>query len=157
RIFFALFPAIVGISAVQAKDEICIRINGQDIALSSLKSQTFEAGKTVFTKTDGQAVTVNLSDLYDAPVTFVVASPTGIQPVPDAPRFAVYPNPTGGTVHVQSGDGDVGSVTVYGLSGQVVKTVRINAPTGEIDLSGLNGGVYFLKTGSGHAAKVIRK
>lgn len=92
---------------MQAKDEICIRINGQDIALSSLESQTFIAGKTVFTKTDGQVVSMALSDIYNAPVTFIVTSPTGIQPLFHVPRFVVYPNPTNGMVHVQAGNGDI--------------------------------------------------
>jgi hypothetical protein len=47
-------------------------------------------------------------------------------------------------------------MAVYSLSGQIVKTVWINSQSGEVDLSGLNGGLYFLKTSSGHAVKVIK-
>ena len=58
--------------------------------------------------------------------------------------FTYYPNPTTGSLSLQSVN-NIDSVSFYNLLGQKVMDVNVNATTSEINLSGLNTGTYIMK------------
>jgi hypothetical protein len=55
----------------------------------------------------------------------------------------VYPNPAGNNLWVKS-EKLIQSMTIFNTLGQQIKTYQINLKSGEIDISELNIGVYFL-------------
>lgn len=69
----------------------------------------------------------------------------------------LYPNPVSNTLYLKSAD-QIQSVTIYNISGSLVFTKKGNLE--DIDVSGLSGGVYFIKvktqTGT-HSHKFIKK
>jgi hypothetical protein len=56
-------------------------------------------------------------------------------------KVSVYPNPTSGVLNVQI-DGSF-NATIYNYQGQVVMRNTVN--NGQIDMSGLASGVYFVE------------
>ncbi|WP_300568729.1 T9SS type A sorting domain-containing protein [Flavobacterium sp.] len=61
-------------------------------------------------------------------------------------EFSAYPNPTNGTIKLSSSVNNVSNVAVFDMLGKEVLTKNFsNLNEVEVDLSGLNNGVYFLK------------
>lgn len=61
-------------------------------------------------------------------------------------EFSAYPNPTNGTIKLSSSINNVSNVAVFDMLGKEVLTKNYtNLNEVEVDLSGLNNGVYFLK------------
>ena len=72
-----------------------------------------------------------------------------------ASNVKIYPNPTNGVVNIQSNNAEITSVSVYDLLGkQVFATDKLI--DNQINLSGLNHGVYMLDVQSGNRS-VIKK
>lgn len=62
-------------------------------------------------------------------------------------KLQVYPNPTSGLLKIELEDGlSEAFYQIVGLDGKTLKNGQTN---GEVDLSGLPAGLYFLKVGSG--------
>lgn len=60
-----------------------------------------------------------------------------------------YPNPTTNNINIKS-DTKIDVVAVYGLNGQLVKTVQVNANTAIIEVNNLAKGTYVLDIKSGN-------
>jgi len=60
-----------------------------------------------------------------------------------------YPNPTTNNINIKS-DNNIDEVVVYGLNGQLVKTVQVNSTTAVIDVNNLAKGNYVLDIKSGN-------
>jgi len=58
-------------------------------------------------------------------------------------NFTVYPNPTAGKLRIHS-EQTIEKITIFNLLGQQIKTVQVNFKSGEINISELNKGTYFL-------------
>lgn len=74
-------------------------------------------------------------------------------------EIGVYPNPTTGTVRLTGTNGWETTVGVYDASGRVLKTVVLTSDADAIDLSDLQGTLFFLKIQQGASfttKKVIR-
>ncbi|WP_010521893.1 Ig-like domain-containing protein [Aquimarina agarivorans] len=72
----------------------------------------------------------------------------------------VYPNPStvGGTITLAgiNAKASDATVVVYSVSGQVVKTLAVDASgTQDLSLNGISTGIYFVKVGNQAAAKLI--
>ncbi len=70
-----------------------------------------------------------------------------------------YPNPVQNTLNISLGK-KITDVTIYNLLGQEVLTKAINANEGQLDVSSLNAGTYFVKVDAGdevRTLKVIKK
>ena len=80
-----------------------------------------------------------------------VSAPSGIASV-FASTFTASPNPTTGLIHFQNKSG-FEDISVYDLMGRVVWTGK--PLRNQIDLSGLENGIYTLRTATGNAAKVV--
>ena len=74
-------------------------------------------------------------------------------------NVAVFPNPTANNVNIQS-DEQLKSVVVYNVLGQVVKNATPNATNFSLEMSNVDGGMYFVtvttETGS-KTVKLIKK
>ena len=67
-------------------------------------------------------------------------------------KLTVYPNPSSGVFHIQlsAGTGD-NPYTVYNAAGAIVAKGIFPASAGDLSLTYLAAGVYFLKVSSDHA------
>ena len=74
------------------------------------------------------------------------------QAVEELPDLNLYPNPTAGTVIIQS-QRDIDSIEVYSLLGKAVATFR---DTKEADISHLGAGIYYVKITS-QGASITKK
>ena len=68
---------------------------------------------------------------------------------------AVYPNPMNNVLNIQLGDNQ-SDVIVYNSLGQIVKRIDMASGDVQIDVEGLNAGIYFVKV-NGNIKKVIKR
>ena len=90
---------------------------------------------------------------------FTPIDTTGIEDYTLANSINIFPNPTTGTVQVQSSKFKVQNISVYDVYGKLLKAEAITDFNNIIDLSGYAAGVYFLRisTENGVATKRIVK
>ena len=128
--------------ALSGADEYIVRREGEEVA-----TQT----ETTFTETLAEegvyvySVIARNGNKYSTPA-FVVAniSTVGVGEIENN-NVDVYPNPTTGILYVEL---DVNfDATVYNYQGQVV--MRTSDNNGQIDMSGLTSGVYFVQINTG--------
>ncbi|MBM6497819.1 T9SS type A sorting domain-containing protein, partial [Flavobacterium macrobrachii] len=67
----------------------------------------------------------------------------------------LYPNPTKNTLNV-SYNQEISNVEVYNLVGQRVANLSPNANEGQLDMSNLASGAYFVKVTSNNATKTVK-
>ncbi|OOV18886.1 leucine-rich repeat protein [Flavobacterium sp. LM4] len=68
--------------------------------------------------------------------------------------YKVYPNPSSGIFNIETKENTL--LEVYDVTGRKVKSQKATSETSQVDLSGYNNGVYFLKTNQG-TTKLIKK
>jgi hypothetical protein len=73
------------------------------------------------------------------------SSATGIQQQTGDHGFIVYPNPADEKIQLKSGKENVISIEIYNLQGLLLKSFAVNDKSITVDISGLAGGMYFLK------------
>ncbi|WP_462248011.1 zinc-dependent metalloprotease [Ekhidna sp.] len=71
-------------------------------------------------------------------------------------NFKVYPNPTKGNISVVTEINSVYSIEIMDLSGRVVKKVETNQNETQVDLSSLEGGLFFVRVNDGRST-TLRK
>ena len=83
--------------------------------------------------------------------TFCIPAPTPRLAVEEDPILAeIYPNPARQDVTIQwDGLGEMGEVSLYDLSGRMIRRSRVNSELTTLDLSGLRSGVYFVVLNNG--------
>lgn len=119
-------------------DEYIVRRNGE------MLETTTEASYTDVVEQDGvytYNVVARCGDAYSAPA-FVTVNVGTVDVIEiETKSVKIYPNPTTGVVNVDI-DGNY-DVNVYNYQGQVV--MKLNDNSGQIDMSGLTSGVYFME------------
>jgi hypothetical protein len=75
---------------------------------------------------------------------FSIEMPNTQKEIPDDKKIILFPNPSNGVFNISSNQSYLAGI--YNMLGQLVFTVRLACGTGEYDLSGLNPGIYLLKT-----------
>ena len=60
-------------------------------------------------------------------------------------QVKLYPNPTASTLNIEA-LANIQSIAIYNIIGQEVMTKEANSSTISLDVSGLNSGVYVIKT-----------
>ncbi len=91
---------------------------------------------------------INLTDANNTSVTKILSieiddlSTTTLY-IKNTPKLSIYPNPTNGTLYIDSYGKEIGKISIINYLGQVVHSQ--NALFVEIDLSDLQSGVYFIK------------
>ena len=131
-------------TAGENADEYILRRNGEIVSTQSETVYTDKIAEGIYT----YSVVARSGELYSAPA-FVIfdsnqKSTENINELPSK-KVSLYPNPTSGMIYVNC-DKSFDAV-VYNYQGQVV--VRKNNNDGQIDLSSLTTGVYFLEIRDG--------
>nr|WP_319397499.1 T9SS type A sorting domain-containing protein [uncultured Carboxylicivirga sp.] len=97
---------------------------------------------------------------YSNPV-FIATTPTAIDKDPiRTSAITIAPNPTNGFINIANMNDDFKTITIYNMSGAVVKTISTNNNTCSIDLSNLSKGIYFVminETTGKTTQKIIRQ
>ncbi|SCY76232.1 T9SS type A sorting domain-containing protein, partial [Flavobacterium caeni] len=88
------------------------------------------------------------------PFAVTVSTFLGTNSFDDA-LFSVYPNPTFDVVTVRYAKA-IEHVSVHNVLGQSVLSDNIDANQGQVDLSHLTAGTYFVKITSGEASKTVK-
>ena len=70
-------------------------------------------------------------------------------------NFNFYPNPVEHYLSISNSQ-NIDELKVFNLLGQTVLSIPINKSSSQIDLLGLNSGIYLVKVISGNAAKTFR-
>ncbi|NMH26345.1 T9SS type A sorting domain-containing protein [Flavobacterium solisilvae] len=73
----------------------------------------------------------------------------------DKSALKVYPNPTRNILYVNYNQ-EISNVEVYNLVGQRVANITPNANEGQIDMSNLASGAYFVKVTSNNATRTVK-
>jgi len=69
---------------------------------------------------------------------------TGIKStVSEENTLIVYPNPAQNVLHILNTNGDVAHIRIIDINGQIVLDQSLVKNEGDVDISGLNGGIYF--------------
>lgn len=127
-------------TAKETADEYIVRRNGEIVSTQTETSYNENVTEGIYT----YSVVARSGDLYSAPA-FVIFDPNkkSTESVNDfvTEKISVYPNPTSGMIYIDS-DKSFDAV-IYNYQGQVV--LRRNNNDGQIDLSDLTAGIYFLE------------
>lgn len=130
--------------ASENADEYIVRRDGEIVSTQSETSYNENVSEGIFT----YSVVARSGDLYSAPA-FVIfdSNKKSTESVNDfvTEKISVYPNPTSGMLYVKSDSFDA---VVYNYQGQIV--MRKNNNEGQIDLSDLTTGIYFLEIREGN-------
>jgi hypothetical protein len=73
----------------------------------------------------------------------------------DNVTFKVYPNPTKNILFISCNQ-EISNVEVYNMVGQRVNNFTLNANQGQIDMSNLASGAYFIKVASDNITKTVK-
>jgi blue copper oxidase len=78
---------------------------------------------------------------------FVVGNaPTGIMNVAQNSKLKIYPNPVKGMLHYEIADGkSISKAYILNVTGQVVLTFDMEGKSPQLDISSLDGGMYFVR------------
>ena len=135
--------------AVEAAEEYIVRRDGEIVATQSATSFNESVVDDIIT----YSVVAKNGDNYSAP-TFVVVNPeykSGDKVVNiENKEVSVYPNPTNGMIYIKL-DKTFDAV-VYNYQGQVVMREYDN--NGQIDMSGLKTGIYFIEIRDGNDVRI---
>jgi hypothetical protein len=130
--------------ASENADEYIVRRDGEIVSTQSETSYSENVSEGIFT----YSIVARSGDLYSAPA-FVIfdSNKKSTESVNDfvTEKISVYPNPTSGMLYVKSDSFDA---VVYNYQGQIV--MRKNNNDGQIDLSDLTTGIYFLEIREGN-------
>lgn len=123
--------------ALSGADEYIIRRNGENVSTQAETTFTETVGEGMFTYN----VVARNGNKYSSPVFVTVVNAVVDVIEVETMKVTVYPNPTSGVLNVEAGENF--QATVYNYQGQVV--MRNNISNGQIDMSELSSGVYFVE------------
>ena len=103
-----------------------------------------------------QVVGINANPANEVALGSVVVtnSSLGINDI-NTINVAVFPNPTANNVNIQS-DEQLKSVVVYNVLGQVVKNATPNATNFSLEMSNVDGGMYFVTVTTETGSKTVK-
>jgi hypothetical protein len=85
----------------------------------------------------------------------LTTDPTGIDRF-NADAIAVYPNPAFGILYI-SNAAAFDQVRITGITGQTIDVVKVIGNSLQLDISGYDAGVYFLRLESGASGSIVKK
>jgi hypothetical protein len=95
--------------------------------------------------------TTSNSILSEAVIVKLVSGSTSVGEVPSLSKFSIYPNPNSTSILRLNRSADV---EIFNLAGQrVIQSIN----TSEVNISGLQPGVYMVKDKEGNVRKLVRK
>jgi hypothetical protein len=115
-----------------------------------LSSPGFGEGQITFTGVDDPELAPVLNLRFQEITTDATAAGT-------APAISLYPNPTWGPLHLETGNQSVLGVEVFDMMGR--RVLSLAAPGRQLDLGGLPAGAYLLhvRTSEGHSMHRIMR
>ncbi|MCK6639027.1 MAG: T9SS type A sorting domain-containing protein [Bacteroidia bacterium] len=103
---------------------------------------------------DGQyAVIVNQNGCVDTSTCYTINN-VGIEETDNTSSFGAYPNPVTEVLNIRSAQ--LTDVVIYNAIGEVVYAQRVQGNT-TIDMSGFEGGIYFIRNSEGQTIRVIKQ
>jgi hypothetical protein len=81
--------------------------------------------------------------------------PVGIDQSLASENGKLFPNPAVNSVQFSS-DQVVNQVSIYNVTGSIVLSKTVNSQNGEVNISGLKAGLYFVKLSMGNSSNVIK-
>ncbi len=69
---------------------------------------------------------------------------TGIEDLQLNNQLSVYPNPSTNKLNIEINSGTIQKISIYDLTGKLIKTISTNTSKQELDISTLSPGLYFL-------------
>lgn len=121
--------------------------NNSNTPINGETGQSFEA-----TVSGSYAVIVTDGPCSETSACFNVVI-TGISET-TLTKFIIHPNPAQNVLNIQSDE--VMSINIIGLTGEIIRTLKIEAGTNTIDLSGLAPGMYSLHSDNGISARFVK-
>lgn len=140
---------------------------GQDVFFTDLSTGTvtgwlweFEGGEPANSILQNPgAIVYNTVGLYDVRLTvsndygensvlkedYMDVQPIGISEFDSDDQVIAYPNPTNGLLHVENNSGEMLTMSIYSITGQMVFETRIQAGSEVISLENIQAGIYFIR------------
>ena len=78
----------------------------------------------------------------------------GINDISANASVKVYPNPSTGTMTIETAQGSAQSATIYDAVGRALRDINITSPKTTIDLNGLSDGIYTLSLKNGRSSSI---
>lgn len=118
--------------------------------INSLYHATTTLPQTTFTKGPGDDLVVArvipsgvlCYDSVEAP-SLTIAVPNYVENISQAIQLSIYPNPANGKLQISSNQ-LIGEVTITDIIGRVLQTEKIDTVSGELDITNLVPGTYFV-------------
>jgi hypothetical protein len=85
----------------------------------------------------------------------ITTDPTGIDRF-NADAIAVYPNPANGVLNI-SNAAAFERVRITGITGQTIDVFEVTMNSLQLDISGYDAGIYFLRLESGANGSIVKK
>ncbi len=123
--------------ALSGADEYIIRRDGVEVATQTETTYTESLEEGIYTYN----VVARNGNKYSQPAFVTVVNGLVNVVEMETMQVSVYPNPTSGMLNVEIGENF--NATIYNYQGQVV--MRNNISDGQIDMSKLSSGVYFVE------------
>ncbi|NJK85631.1 MAG: T9SS type A sorting domain-containing protein [Bacteroidales bacterium] len=92
-------------------------------------------------------IVTDIGGLSDtASVDVVVEVPSGFNTINDLSGFGIYPNPAKNlvTIEYQSNSTDEFTIEIFGLTGQLIKSIPIKGSPVHLSLEGISEGIYYI-------------
>jgi hypothetical protein len=122
-----------------------------DFARIAPNDSVFNDTTTVLGKTYYYRLRANFKDsieIQSYPIRLNNVSATSSINMQEQHSISVYPNPTGNRINIR-GLEQITLVRIYSISGELVRSARLDHDDNSISLIGLNDGIYLLTCTSG--------
>jgi len=103
--------------------------------------------KTVESTGKNVSFLLRLNLLYDS-AYIRNGSSTGVSEINDFSKFAIYPNPASDHIYINSPD-EVDNISIFNSFGQLIYSLNHTDQHIQLDISGYNTGIYFIRIQSG--------
>jgi hypothetical protein len=81
----------------------------------------------------------------------------GVKKITAQNSFNVYPNPTRGLVTISNPSNEPRNFEIFNFQGKLVKMARVDSGTAKFDLSNLENGIYFIRSGKNTGKIMLMK
>nr|WP_321405563.1 T9SS type A sorting domain-containing protein [uncultured Carboxylicivirga sp.] len=113
-----------------------------EFEINNLKSIVFTNNNLLFNKTEGAS---NYYSIFYTQQLFFDASTAVDKNLSLTDAISVYPNPASSSINVQMNEVTEGKISVYSITGELIKRNDIEGLNTAIDISSLTNGIYLLQ------------
>lgn len=87
-------------------------------------------------------------------VQVIPGTANGINDISANTAISVYPNPSTGTLTIETAQGNAQTAIIYDAVGRALREISLTAPKTTVDLSGLSDGIYTLSMKNSRASSI---